>query len=65
MSTVFTGTIARALKETLEEIVTDGGYQSKAIYKKWLVEMNMKMIDAAVEYVASHPVAVPQEAGAR
>ncbi len=46
--------------ETLRHVVPH------SLKRKNLVEMNMKMIDAAVEYVAANPVeAVPQETGAR
>lgn len=38
MSTIFTGTIADALKETLEDIIDDptDGYERKCHYKKWM-----------------------------
>lgn len=38
MSTVFTGTIGNALKETLDEVVTDShdGIEGKAVFSKWL-----------------------------
>jgi 2-oxoisovalerate ferredoxin oxidoreductase beta subunit len=45
--------------ETLRQVIPH------ALKRKDLIEMNMKMIDAAVEYVAAHPLETPQEAGIR
>lgn len=62
MSTVFTGTIARALKLTLEQIVTDKNYQSKMIMPRWLEEMNMKdNFEDDVEYAGPGLIAEKTE----
>jgi len=45
--------------ETLRHVIPH------SLKRKNLVEMNMRMIDAAVEFVAAHPVEAPQEAAAR
>ncbi len=44
MSTVFTSSVANALKETLEQIVDDktDGYDTSAILHQWLDEMRME-----------------------
>ena len=39
--TVFTSTIANALKETLEEIVTDESYEKRLVMPRWLQEKKM------------------------
>lgn len=43
MSTVLTSTVALALKETLEEIITDdpGGAQKRVMFTKWCKEQSM------------------------
>jgi 2-oxoisovalerate ferredoxin oxidoreductase beta subunit len=54
-----------ALVEGFPEIEIIKQVIPHALKRKDLVEMNMKMIDAATEYLSAHPLEMPQEAGIR